>query len=332
MGTRKQYKRIRSMRERKLGAVIVFVFFVFLVFILWNWIETCYRRRQLFDLYFPATVQGLSVGANVTIDGRKIGQVESIRLRSLSPGPATQNYAVVTIYADMRKLWNLPGAIDDKAFRKAVEKQIEYGLRSRLRLPSLIAGGLCVELFYDRNKPAFFVDDPQCENIEIPTYSSSLSQYIDQINAKISEYKLRELSEKLLKAESNIQRLNTALAQIDFNSFNRKLISRTDELREVLNAETLDKKFNDLNAALERFATALKGENQNITPLAEAVSLNLRAFTQKIDELGKRFKISEELSPEILQKIEDTLHRYRNTLREYNNRLRSYAVPAEENQ
>lgn len=328
MSIREHHNRIRSMRERKLGGFIVLVFFIFLVFILWNWIETCYRRRQLFDLYFPTTIQGLSVGANVTIDGRKIGQVESVRLRSLSHELAFRNYAVVTVYADMRELWNLPGSIDDAAFKEAVDKQIEYGLRARLRLPSLISDGLCVEFFYDRGKPAFFVDDPQCENIEIPTYSGSLSQYIDEINARISEYKLRELSEKLLHAENTIRHLNEILNQTDFKTFNRKILSETAELREILTAESLSDKLNELDKTMKNFADALKNKNRNVDSLFETASTQLSLFSEKIEILNARLKAADKLSPETLLKIKTELNNYRDALHSWNEQLQHLVSPA----
>lgn len=322
MSVREQRKRIRSMRERRLGLVIVAIFAVFLGFILWNWIETCYRRRQLFDLYFPATVQGLSVGANVIIDGRKIGQVESVRLRSLSPDIAVQNYAVVTVYADLRDLWNLPGNIDEPAYRRAVDQQIKYGLRGRLRLPSLIAGGLCVELFYDRKKPAFFADDPLCENIEIPTYSSSLSQYIDGINARIDEYKLRELSEKLIDAENYIQSLNTTLSQTDFKKINDALVEKTAVLRERLESEALGKKITEINSALEKFAGTL--ERSDPTAFFEAGSQNLKNLSAKFVELEKELSATKIFTPEKFTEINNLLNRYGEILRKCNAELRKY--------
>lgn len=323
MSLGKQRLRIRNMRERKLGIIIVSVFFVFLAFILWNWIETCYRRRQLFDLYFPATVQGLSVGSNVIIDGHKIGQVESIRLRSLSPDFAVQNYAVVTIYADVRELWNLPGNIDDAGYRAAVEQQIKYGLRGRLKLPSLIADGLCVELFYDREKTAFFVDDPLCENIEIPTYSGSLSQYIDQINARIEEYKLRELSEKLLAAEKYICRLNDDLSKTDFKKLGEAFARKTEALRKNLESEALKTRIAEINSALENAALSL--ESEKTKAFFENYSKQLKELSEKLVEFKQRLSGAQSLEPDSLPQISEMLNRYGEILRECNAELRKYA-------
>lgn len=324
MSAGERHPRIRNMRERKLGIVIVFVFLTFLGLILWNWIETCYQRRQLFDLYFPVTVQGLSVGANVLCDGRKIGQVESIRLRSLSPDISVQNYAIVTIYADVRKLWQLPGNIDETAYREAVGKQIRYGLRGRLLLPSLISGGLCVELFYDRQKPAFFADDPLCENIEIPTYSSSLSQYIDQINARIEEYKLKELSEKLLAAENYIRRLNTHLTQNDFKKLNQNVITKTESLRDVFASGKLAEKLTTLNTSLENFAQALESGDQNIEFLFERSQDKLAAFLTQLEALKLRLQATRNFDSLQLEEIGTQLNHYSNTLRRYNALLQKY--------
>lgn len=312
------------MRERKLGLIILLAAAVFLGLILWNWIETCYQRRQLFDLYFPITVQGLSIGANVLCDGHKIGQVESVRLRSLSPDVSVQNYAVVTIYADVRKLWQLPGNIDDADYRNAVEQQIRYGLRGRLLLPSLISDGLCVELFYDQRKPAFFADDPQCENIEIPTYSSSLSQYIDQINARIEEYKLKELSEKLLAAENHVQSLNAALKQANFEEINRTAIARTEKIRNVFESEKLDAKLAMLNASLESFSRSLESGNRNIDALFEKSKESLDIFSTQIKALKLRLQTLDVFDSSRLPEIESRLNECSDALRKYGEQLKNY--------
>ena len=317
MHLREQRNRIRSMRERKLGLVIVFALLVFLGFILWNWIETCYRRRQLFDLYFPATVQGLSVGANVIIDGHKIGQVESIRLQDISPQDPRQNYVVVTVYADLRQLWNLPGKIDSESYRESVEKQIEYGLRARLRLPSLIADGLCVEFFYDRSKPAFFADDPLCENIEIPTFSRSLSQYIDQINARIEEYRLQELSEKLLGAEDKLRKLNRQLQQTDFNALNSTLVSKSEKLREQLEAESLQRQLDTFNTAVESLSRAVANSKLNAEGPFENCSEKLNALSGQIEDLNSLLNNPREINLTFLSELNATLKRCRNALQAY---------------
>ncbi len=317
MSLREQRSRIRSMRERKLGLVIVFALLAFLGFILWNWIETCYRRRQLFDLYFPVTVQGLSVGANVIIDGRKIGQVESIRLQDIAPQDPRRNYIVVTVYADLRRLWNLPGKIDSESYRKSVEKQIEYGLRARLLLPSLIADGLCVELFYDRSKPAFFADDPLCENIEIPTFSRSLSQYIDQINARIEEYRLRELSEKLLGAEDKLRKLNKQLKQTDFTALNDTLVSKSGKLRQQLESESLRLELDTFNTAIERFSRAVEAGNRNAENTLRDCSEKLKALSAQIEAPTSALSELRGFDLTLLSEINETLKRYRDALNAY---------------
>ena len=322
MSLREQRSRIRSMRERKLGLVIVFALLVFLGFILWNWIETCYRRRQLFDLYFPVTVQGLSVGANVIIDGRKIGQVESIRLQDIAPQDPRRNYVVVTVYADLRQLWNLPGKIDSESYRESVEKQIEYGLRARLRLPSLIADGLCVEFFYDRSKPAFFADDPLCENIEIPTFSRSLSQYIDQINARIEEYRLKELSEKLLSAEDRLRSLNKQLQQTDFNALNDTLVSKSGKLRQQLESESLRLELDSFNAAIERFSRAVADGNQNAENTFNECSEKLKTLAEQLEAPDSVLNKLQDFDLTFLSELNETLKRYRDSLKAYDKRLK----------
>lgn len=331
MSTRNRLTHIRNRRERRLGWIIVTAGLIIAGFALWSWIETFYYKRQLFDLYFSETVQGLSVGADVITDGQTIGQVQSIRLCTLSKDGTRENYAVVTIYADFRSLWGTHRLLDNpEDFRKRIRSEIQNGLRTRLFMRSLIANGLNVEIFFDREKPAIFVNDPECKNIELPTLSSTLSQHIDQVNAAFEKYKIKELGAKLQAAEKQIAQFNALLDTIDFPALNSAVLRKTETLKNSLSAEA----FNQHLVALDQNLTALANSLEAGEVRTSAFFKDTAAFLKDLSDfsrtLGNELPSKTQAGAEALIRLRERLEAYRKTLREYTEALRQNALPVQE--
>lgn len=330
MSVRTRLIHIRNQRERRLGWIIVITALIFIALAIWSWLETFYYKRQLFDLYFSETVQGLSVGADVITEGQTIGQVQGIRLRTLSDDGTSMNYAVVTIYADFRSLWNISRIEDDsEEFQERIRREIKNGLRTRLFMRSLISNGLSVEIFFDPEKPAVFVNDPECKNIELPTISKTLSQHIDHINDVFKKYKLDELVPKMREAEQHISHLNAQLDAIDFPALNTQALRKTESLKNSLANATFLKKVDELNRSLEALASVLESGEENAESLFENAALQLRHFSESARKIRKQLPTPEQIDPEALMRLRNNLENYRRILNDYTEKLRQTTLPAQ---
>lgn len=316
---------IRNRRERRLGWVIVVSCVIVAALCVWSWFETFHSKRQLFDLYFSETVQGLSVGADVISDGQKIGQVESIRLRSLSEDQTEQNYVVVTIYADFRSLWNLRKTQNKgDTLHALLRRQIQYGLRTRLFMRSLISNGLCVEVFFSPETPAVLVNDPQRANFELPTVSETLSQHIDKINEIFEKYKLRELATKMREARSQIERLNAQITAVDFSALNTTALQKTNALKTTFEPTKFLQQIASVNNALKVFSDALEHGKENVTFLFDDVDRRLEQLFGYIRQVRENLPNREQLDDKALLRLRADLDTYRQTLKRYTEELRKF--------
>lgn len=318
-----QAARIRNRRERRLGWVILASGAVVAALCVWSWIETFYNKRQLFDLYFSETVQGLSVGADVICDGQKIGQVESVRLRSLSAERTKQNYVVVTIYADFRSLWSLRETQKKgDSLHELLRRQIQYGLRTRLFMRSLISNGLCVEVFFSPETPAVLVDDPERNNFELPTVSKTLSQHIDKINELFEKYKLRELATKMREAQSQIGKLNAQITSVDFSALNETILRKTKSLKETFEPTKFLQELASVNNALKAFSDALERGQENSDLLFDDVNRRLEQLSGSLRQIRENLPQKEQIDDNALLRLRTDLEAYRQTLKRYTEELR----------
>lgn len=330
MSVRTRLIHIRNQRERRLGWIIVITALIFIALAIWSWLETFYYKRQLFDLYFSETVQGLSVGADVITEGQTIGQVQGIRLRTLSDDGTSMNYAVVTIYADFRSLWNISRIEDDsEEFQERIRREIKNGLRTRLFMRSLISNGLSVEIFFDPDKPAILVNDPKCKNIELPTISKTLSQHVDHINDVFKKYRLDELAPKMQEAERQIEHLNARINAVDFPELNALALRKTESLKLSLENAAFLKKVDDLNRSLEALATVLENGEEHAEILLGDIAARLRSFSESLQKLRKQLPTPEQVDSEALIRLRNNLENYRRILNDYTEKLRQTTLPAQ---
>jgi len=153
-----------------------------------------YRPKAV--AYFQGNIQGLTIGAPVTLDGVSIGTVTDIKIevtRDLVP--------LIPVYMEFEPerlhLHGLPdvGSRDQPLLKAAIAR----GLHARLASQSLVTGQLLVDLSLDKNEATRLVGaDPS--TVEIPT---SLSE-IEKLKNALSNVPLDDIATTLLRTLNDI--------------------------------------------------------------------------------------------------------------------------------
>ena len=205
---------------------------------------------ERYALYFQESLQGLSVGAPVSMLGLPIGEVTEIRLDYV---PETQCIRTrVEVMTFQYRLLRLLGKTDvamvktmsreerHEMMQRLVE---EKGLRAQLRTGSLISGQLYVALDYfpdaprariDRTKepPQFPVVPGKMENIELQLKS---------ILAKLEKMPVEEIGNDLKKSletlDRTLQSADRALSRVDAETLPEAKKTLEDLRRAVTAAE-----------------------------------------------------------------------------------------------
>jgi paraquat-inducible protein B len=163
-----------------------------------------FEDRQLFMLYFSEPVTGLSVGSPVIFQGVEIGNVTDVQ--------------VVIDYE--RNIVQIPVAVEivprrvmlrggSRGILRAVEEQIQRGLRARLSTQSILTGQLYVNLDYHPDKPANFhrIDSGEPEIPTIPSELTEIRNTFADLVAKLRALPLEDMVGRLASASAGIDRL-----------------------------------------------------------------------------------------------------------------------------
>lgn len=307
---------MRDPQARRRGIILLLAFAMLLAFVTQTWFVTSYRDRERFALYFPQTVQGLSVGANVLADGKKIGQVESVKLRRIKRDGVATHYALVTIFVDVRRVMPHARASASRAeIRERLDRAVENGLRARLMLPSLLANGLSVELFLDAAKPARLVRDDGNAVPEIPVVSGSISEIADGVNAFVEKYRPEEIPVRLEEAKKYLREIERVFETDGAAKTNAALLRAFENLNHALNPDLAAKHAKALADALAALADSLENGEGDPAALRDAAETALRDFSDQLRDAAKAFRATTEtLDGETLRQIETALRGLRETL------------------
>jgi paraquat-inducible protein B len=203
-------------------------------------------------------VAGLEVGAPVTLNGVRIGSVQSVSVQ-FSTAAMTTRIPVFLELERGRVQWEGRNLTDNPA---DWEKLIQAGLRAQLAMQSLVTGQLRVDLRFRPGTPAKLVG--AVGNVpEVPEAPSLIQQFSEEL----SNVPLRELADTAQDALASLKRLSDHL--------DGKLDPLLDGMRQTL--QTTDEAVRTLQA--EGSATL-----QNLNPLLIDAR---RQLGVRSDELGR---------------------------------------------
>jgi paraquat-inducible protein B len=157
-----------------LGALVLVVAAI-LIFSSGAW----FRQRVAMVTYFPGSVQGLSVGAQVQFQGVQVGQVTAIGLDYVIADNSFRIPVSYEIWPDtIGLIGKEAGDLNPPAFAKRLV--MERGLRAKLEPVSLITGQYVVSLGLGTTSPPHYVGGPH-RGIEIPAIESTRDRVLDML-------------------------------------------------------------------------------------------------------------------------------------------------------
>lgn len=146
--------------------------------------DAIYIRKARFLLHFPGGVQNLKPGAEVTMQGMRIGEVADVHMEFDAAVDRVSVPVVIEIEADRVRLLHDPMVAHDfqQRARATFGRFVARGLRARLGTASLITGQKIVSLDFVPDAPAMTMIEGG-EYPEIPTIPT------DDVDAVIASAK-----------------------------------------------------------------------------------------------------------------------------------------------
>ena len=185
-----------------LGAVIIALLGI-TVFTSGQW----FTVKSRYVIYFNESVNGLSVGALVKMQGVPIGKVTDIKVEL---DPATKQILTpVFIEIDHEKCKQLLQLKDPGSEKMAMEQLIKDGLRMRLQYTSIVTGQLYIESLL-RPESKVRLTGLNKDFAELPAITSSSQEVQKNITDAIREFQninFKELFSELLITVKNIRQI-----------------------------------------------------------------------------------------------------------------------------
>lgn len=266
------------------------------------WLTSVVPNRERFTLYFSSNVHGLSAGAPVVMSGQTIGQVDDIRVCAVPAGNARKYYAAVTITLDGHRLRERGLLQEEETLRDALPSLIGAGLRGKLLMPSLLANGLCVSLYFSPGEPASRAAPPNADFPEIPTNYTSSSEFVDRANAFIETRNLYEAARKIRDLAAVADAFEAAAQTFDGEKTNAEILRALERANAALSPDAARRELESLNDALAAICDGLESDARIPAEQAQRAAASLKKMTEMLRELrGSARAIQEQISPENLE-------------------------------
>lgn len=288
-----------------IGAFVVSALAVLLAAVMVVGSGKLFTRPLLFVCMFSGDLNGLRVGARVTVRGVQVGTVTAIKL-GLSPEEGR-------LKPDVKGLW-LPvivqidraqilsrGGTGVQLEKAGFENMLQRGMRAQLNLESLLTGLLYIDLDLHPHTPINLVLEPGGRYREIPTIPTTLESVQKQAAeafARFDQIDFKALTESITAAAGSIKTLTSSpdvTATLDSlraatASLNLTLVSLRTTINKVNGhvdplVASLQRNSTDVEATLAQTRATLIGLQAVVDPDAPvAVHLN-QALAQLTETL-----------------------------------------------
>jgi paraquat-inducible protein B len=226
-------------------------------------------------VFFPESVQGLSVGAPVQFRGVKIGTVVNIQALFLEE----EKKIVIPVYieVDRARIKNLVHA--KLSVSQQQENLLKVGLRAQLAMESLVTGQRSVSIQIDPDAPLRLVGLDKTLP-EIPSIPSS----IEKLSSEVESLPIGEIASKLDRTLSEIEKV---ISMPEFAAGVKSFGATSVELEALVKQFSTDLPplYKSINAKVEGFDSVAISKSLETT-LAE-LRKTVSDINQLSDPLGR---------------------------------------------
>lgn len=223
-----------------------------------------FAKRDVYVAYFEERTNGLRVGANVLMNGVRVGYVSDIALLVDESTYDTTTRVTLEILPDTY-IQTRNGVPVSEGLRATIDHdQLVYdaGLRAQLEIESFVTGQLLVGLEL-RPETEAVIRGADAQYPEIPTISSNIAQLLANVQSWVSEVR----------------------ADFDVAAFGRRIGNILEGLDELTNSSDLRESLAGLNSIVNDQATQ---------ELAVSMQTTLEDLQAAIADAGSLFRGTEE--------------------------------------
>ena len=221
-----------------------------------------FHKTFPYVMYFQGSVGGLSIGADVTFKGVRIGSVKSVRLET---DLKDMSFSIPVIIELDPNLIGVQGGttaegqkLDNEARNELIKRLIKKGLRAELKQVSFVTGELQVTLDFFPDTPVRLVGNGSM--MEIPT------------------------------KQSTIEELTETVRQLPLQELVNKVIRTVDGIDKFMNSRDMQNIPQKVNGVMDEAGSLVKSIKQEVVPALEKLNDTLQSYqdlAQHVDRKGR---------------------------------------------
>jgi len=235
-------------------------------------------KKHYFMMFFEDPISGLAVGAPVEFRGVRVGSVYDISVVANMTNDTVQLPVVLEI--DPGSIRYVGGSLKEltKHDSKALEQDIERGLKGQLVAQSMLTGRLKIQIDYHPNAKGYVEKNTFNKYEVIPSMQSPLAQMLK----KFEKMPLSEIAWDTHRAMSGLAELITSESTKTMVKEAGVAVGSVSRVLSVPGATNL---VTHLNAVLEEVDITLSRINTNIAPLSGQAGVALDNMGATLAEL-----------------------------------------------
>jgi paraquat-inducible protein B len=246
-------------------------------------------KTDLFVAYFPGSVKGLRIGAQVVFRGVKIGEVTKMKLYSSRKDLAVEIPVIFKVDPDSIHDVGSVVDTDEKSDEQHMRAMIEMGLRARMDTQSFVTGQKMINIDFYPDTPLRLMGkegiDLGPDIFEIPTIKT-LEQ---EIGKTLEEVPIGELAESLRNSMKAIEGFVTS------EEFRKSLHYFKQTLKDARNLvrhvdEKVDPLFADVEQTLKDAQAVLRNVDSQVDPLAGSIKQTSDDARKLVNNVNKRVR------------------------------------------
>lgn len=235
-----------------------------------------FDQTRTYVSFFPGSVNGLTVGSNVSFRGVPIGTVTEVLLTlSFEEDNMGEDMRIPVIFEVDLGALDSRGVTSDIGSDQRMQILLDRGMSARLDTESFVTGRLFVSLDF-RPGTERFVEDSQSEFLEIPTVRSPIAEVGNSLQELADKFIDMDFDELLDEFRATLTGMNTLLTSDEMQNLPGDMsvmIAQTEEtlltLREL--AVTVDGSIAPIQEQVERIAESAEQQMVEVGRTMEAV-------------------------------------------------------------
>ena len=271
-----------------------------------------FKNTAEYVMFFPGTVDGLSIGAPVKFKGVEIGAVTKVRIRleSVQPqdptGAAEDIRIPVFVEIDRDRVTELGGTGEELGEGMVLKQLVDLGMRAQLATQSRVTGLLFVQLDFHPDQEPTFVMPRGSMPPEIPTIPTSLEQIqtaAGKLIKKVEGMDVDQVIKGAINALAGIDRLANspglhesvaalpqAVARLDEAATSLKTFMANLDQRTGPVLDGLTKTVETTRLALEQTRETFRSLETTVAPNS-AIAASLHASLKDVSDAARAVRL-----------------------------------------